>query len=511
MIRTKLVASLVLAISLLTAFTACDDNTDTIGQSLADATAGVDIQTATFNVMSQSLQVDSVLSRNIYGYLGRVKDPETGAYITSDFMAQFNCLEGFEFPELDSLVTYDENGYSVFGNNGTIQADSCKMYLFINNVWGDSTQTMKMSAYEMAKPMNEDRLYYSNFDPMEEGYISSDAYRIDKAYNIIDYNVTASERDTSTYMPTITLTLDQPYTDSDGKTYSNYGSYMLQKYYDDPTNYKNAWNFRNRVVPGFYFKLQSGLGNMATVEAVALDVSFLYKDVYEDTDTIDGEEVTVYRDSIYGGTASFWSTEEVLQTSHFSNDTEAIKELANDESCTYLKTPAGIFTELTLPVDDIMLGHENDSIASARIELPRINNTVQTEYALDVPGTLLMVRKDSLFSFFENNNLYDNKTSYVTSWGYSASSTDNSYTFGNISGLVTAMYQAKQNGNVSDDWNKVVLVPVTVETTTTGSSYYSSSSTVTKVTNDMSLASTRMVKGTDDGELKLSIIYSRFK
>ncbi len=169
MIRTKLVASLVLAISLLTAFTACDDNTDTIGQSLADATAGVDIQTATFNVMSQSLQVDSVLSRNIYGYLGRVKDPETGAYITSDFMAQFNCLEGFEFPELDSLVTYDENGYSVFGNNGTIQADSCKMYLFINNVWGDSTQTMKMSAYEMAKPMNEVRLYYSNLDPMEEG------------------------------------------------------------------------------------------------------------------------------------------------------------------------------------------------------------------------------------------------------------------------------------------------------------------------------------------------------
>ncbi len=511
MIKSKFLASLSLALTILASFTACDDNTDTIGTTLADATAGVQIETATFNVLSQSLQVDSVLSRNTNGYIGRVKDPETGAYITADFMAQLNNIEDFQFPELEDMVTLDDDGNEVFGT-GTLFADSCAIYAFVSGIYGDSTQTMKATAYEMAKPMNEDRLYYSNFDPIEEGYVADDAYSIDKAYNLVDYNVSQSERDTSTYMPYITFKLNKPYTARDGKTYSNYGTYMLQMYYDDPTNYKNAYTFRNNVVPGFYFKFKNGLGNMATIQAVRLDVSFRYRSLYADTETDDdGNETTVYKDTLYSGAAVFWSTEEVLQTANFTNDNEAISDLAADQTCTYLKTPAGIFTEMTLPVDDIMYGHENDTISSARIEIPRINHTVQSEYAFDVPSKVMMVPKDSIFSFFENENLYDSKTSYVTSWGYSTSSTDNTYTFGNISGMITAMYKSKLAGNTSEDWNKVVLIPVTLETTTASSSYYSSASTVVKVCNDMSLTSTKLVKGTDAGELQLSVIYSKFK
>ena len=81
----------------------------------------------------------------------------------------------------------------------------------------------------------------------------------------------------------------------------------------------------------------------------------------------------------------------------------------------------------------------------------------------------------------------------------------------------------------SADWNKVVLIPVTLTTTSTSTSnsssysyyyyyYYGSSSsssntTVTKVSHDMSLTSTKLVKGTDDDNspLKLNVIYSRFK
>ncbi len=80
----------------------------------------------------------------------------------------------------------------------------------------------------------------------------------------------------------------------------------------------------------------------------------------------------------------------------------------------------------------------------------------------------------------------------------------------------------------SADWNKVVLIPVTLTTTSTstsnsssysyyyyyyGSSSSSSSTTVTKVSHDMSLTSTKLVKGTNDDNspLKLNVIYSRFK
>lgn len=484
--NSKLYAVLALtAISMVS----CDTTTDTIGSSLNDERDGLTISAQTYSVTSRSIVADSVLSRNTTGYLGKVRDPETGAYITGDFMAQFNSLEDFSFPNKDSLVTTDSNGKE---QRGIIKADSCELRLFYNSLYGDSTQLMKLSAYEMGKPMNEDRNYYSNFSPSDNGYIREGGLQRDKVYSLIDYNVKQSTRDTSTYTPYITIKLKGPYTDKDGKTYDSYGTFIMQKYYDDPANFKNAFTFRNNIVPGFFFKHQSGVGNMAYISQSQLDVYFSH----------------IEDDSLYHSAAVFWGTEEVLQTSTITNDRKTMEKLANDETCTYLKTPAGIFTELTLPIEKIMKDHENDTITSAKLVLQRLNNKTTSDYAFSVPSQILMIPKDSLHSFFENNDIYNNKNSFVTSWAYNAAngSFDNSYTFNNISGMISAMYNCDRK---STDWNKVVLVPVKVSTTTTSSG----SATVVKVTNDMSLTSTRLVKGTDsdDSPIKINIIYSRFK
>lgn len=504
----KFIAGIALA---CLAFTACDDSTDTIGSSLIENNNGVSIETASFSVASSSVAADSVLSRSTYGYLGKVRDPETGAYITGDFMAQYNNIEGFYFPKLDSLVTYDSNGNEVFGSAGTIKADSCELRLFFEDKYGDAKQSMKLTAYEMAKAMNEDRYYYSTFDPYAQGYVREDGIHKDKVYNLTDYNVAQSTRDTSIYVPYITVQINDAYTDKDGKTYNNFGAYMLQKYYDDASNYKNAYTFRNNVVPGFFFKLKSGLGNMVKITDSQLNVYFKMRAKKAYTDNTSGTSVTAYKDTIYNQVATFWGTEEVLQHTTFSNDEGINDKLVADESCTYLKTPSGIFTELTLPVDSIMMGHENDTIASARVVLERLNNTTQSTYAFDVPQTLLMVPKDSLRSFFEEGKLYDNKTTYVATWGGASSttSTDNTYTFYNIGKLITSMYRSS---NKTGNWNKVVLVPVTVSSTTTQSSYGTTSTIITKVNHDMSLTSTRLVKGTSsNGAIRINVIYSKFK
>lgn len=467
----------------------CDTTTDTIGSSLNDDRDGLQISAQTYSVASRSIVADSVLSRNTTGYLGKVRDPETGAYITGDFMAQFNNLEDFAFPQKANLVTKDANRNE---QRGIVKADSCELRLFYSSLYGDSTQLMKLSAYEMGKPMNESRSYYSNFSPVDNGYIRKGGLKRDKVYSLIDYNVKQSTRDTSTYTPYITIKLKGPYTDKDGKTYDSYGTFIMQKYYDDPANFKNAFAFRNNVVPGFFFKHQNGVGNMAYISQSQLDVYFSH----------------IEDDSLYHSAAVFWGTEEVLQTSTITNDKKTMEQLTNDESCTYLKTPAGIFTELTLPVEKIMENHENDTITSAKLVLQRLNNKTTSDYAFSVPKQILMVPKDSLHSFFENNDIYNNKNSFVASWSYNAAkgNFDNSYTFNNISGMISAMYNSDRK---SADWNKVVLVPVQISTTTTSSG----TTTVVKVTNDMSLTSTRLVKGTDadDSPIKISIIYSRFK
>lgn len=208
-------------------------------------------------------------------------------------------------------------------------------------------------------------------------------------------------------------------------------------------------------------------------------------------------------DSIYSVSSSFAGTEEVLQTTTLSTSKDKLREIAADKSCTYLKTPAGLYTEVTLPVTEIMSGHEKDTINTARLNIPRMVNQNHSEYSLDVPTNVLMIPEDSLYTFFANNRLPDYKTSFLSTY----SSSSNSYLFGNISGMINNMYRSKLNGNSSQNWNKVVLVPVNVQTSKTSSG----TTTIIGVSNNMSLTSTRLLGGTDNPEaLKITVIYSSF-
>lgn len=467
-------------------FVACDDTTDTLGTSLTDNMDMLEVSTDTFEVVSCSFVADSVLSRNTVGYLGKIRDPETGNYIAGDFMAQFGTLENYNLPVKDSIVSVDETG--------NVVADSCNIRLFYTTYYGDSLATMNITAHEMAKPMKEDVKYYSNFNPMQEGFVRQDGMKVNKTYTLSDLSIDESERaDEGSYTPNIKISLNKEYIDKDGVKYNNFGTYIMRQYYKNPENFKNSYNFIHNVCPGFFFEVNDGLGSMAYISVSQLNVYFRYKN-----------------DSTYVGTSSFAGTEEVLQTTNIINDNGAIKELASDNSCTYLKTPSGIFTEVTLPIDEVKRGHENDTLNTAELTFTRINNNYHGEYALDAPSMLLMIPKDSLYSFFENSDIIDYQKSYVASYD----SNYNKYVFNNISSLITFMYNLKEAGIAADpnwlndkkneNWNKVVIVPVTVET--------NSSSQIVKVVHDMSLTSTKLVGGSDNhnGPILLNVVYSKF-
>ena len=229
------------------------------------------------------------------------------------------------------------------------------------------------------------------------------------------------------------------------------------------------------------------MGAMTEINKTSLFVYFRYQ---------------VNSDSIANVNTSFAGTEEVLQTTRFGSDKTRLKQIAQDPNCTYLKTPAGLFTELTLPVEDIVDGHDNDTIVSAKISMHRVLNNHSSDYSLPVPSRLLMIPRDSLYSFFENNNITDNKLSYQTSY-----STSTGYTFNNISGIIKAMNAARKSGNYSENWNKVVLVPVSITT-----SKLSSTETITRVTHEMTMTSTKLVGGEDNvnDPITISIIYGKF-
>lgn len=471
---------------LIALVSSCDDNTDNIGSSLIHDMDKLDVVTDTFQLSSRSIISDSVLSRNTVGYLGKVRDPETGAYITSNFMTQFHIREDFFLPKKDSILSLVD---------GEVVADSCEMRLYYTTFYGDSLAPMKVTAYEMQTPMSEANRYYSNFNPEQEGLLREDGIKINKVYTLTDLTVSEDERWESGYMGSIAIKLDKPYTDQNGVTYNNFGTYIMRTYYAHPEYFKDSYQFINHVLPGFYFKSQSGLGSMAYITLSQMNVYFQYKYASQTSAGVD----TVYTST---GSASFAGTEEVLQTTTIDNDQTTLEQLADDNTCTYLKTPAGIFTELTLPVDEIMYGHENDSINTAKIVLTRINNDVHSEYAISTPQTLLLIPENEMFTFFEQNKIVDYKTSFLASF----EDAKNTYTFNNISSLVRDMYYNADRS--SANWNKVVVIPVSASYNTA-----TTTSELVKITHDMSMTSTRLVGGSANAyePLKISVIYSKFK
>lgn len=478
----------VLVIAALT-FAACDDTTEGIGGSITNKIDNINISNSAFNVTTKSIVADSVLSRNNTGLIGKMKDPETGNYVKGDYMTQLGVLPTFSVDTLDIKKA----------NNGSIEADSCYLLVSYNASYGDTIAPMKVTAYEMTEPMREDQEYYSNYDAFKNGWVNENNPHWSSNYNLSN---TSDVKNFKIY-------LNKEYK-KDGKTYKNYGSYILQTYAEHPKYFKTNFKFLHNVCPGFYIKNVGGTGNMAKIWNTEL--IFYWKKTIKAKDGV--------TDSTGIGYNRFDGTEEVLQLNKIENDTENLKKLASQEDWTYLKSPAGIFTEVTLPIDDIMKGHEKDTLNTATISFPRLNNDNEDNpYNFATPSTILMVQKDSLQSFFEKSKLADNRTSYTASYS-STGSYKNAYTFQNIANLVSAMYKNKGKG---ENWNKVVLVPVNVITTTQGYT-----TVISKINHDMSLASTRLIVGTNDpdkdyttdkktgkkvasGPIRIKVIYSKFK
>lgn len=474
----------VLVIAALT-FAACDDTTEGIGGSITNKIDNINISNSAFNVTTKSIVADSVLSRNNTGLIGNMKDPETGNYVKGDYMTQLSVLPTFSVDTLD---------YIKKANKGSIEADSCYLLVSYNASYGDTIAPMKVTAYEMTEPMKEDQEYYSNYDAFKNGWVNENNQHWSSNYNLSN---TSDVKNFKIY-------LNKKY-EKNGKTYKNYGSYILQTYAEHPEYFKTNFKFLHNVCPGFYIKNVGGTGNMAKIWNTELIFYWTRQKTIKKKDGVTDSTVVGI------GYNRFDGTEEVLQLNKIENDTKNLENLASQKDWTYLKSPAGIFTEVTLPIDDIMKGHEKDTLNTATISFPRLNNENEDNpYNFATPSTILMVQKDSLQSFFEKSKLADNRTSYTTS--YSSTGTyKNAYTFQNIANLVSAMYKNKGKG---ENWNKVVLVPVNVITTTQGYT-----TVITKINHDMALASTRLIRGvisTDSSGKKTSpiqikVIYSKFK
>lgn len=470
------------------ALSACDENTGTLGDSLTSDSDNLLVEAAEYDVLTSSFVPDSVYSYNEECYLGKVSDPETGTVVKSNFMFQFNMMEDKHLPTEDKILGRQD---------GQIIADSCSIVLYFDNdeCFGDSLAAIKIKISELKTPV-EDGVHYTSFDPSKQGYIREDGLKKYQTFSKHDMNNLDS---LSGYYSRFRVYLNEPYTDKDGVSYNNYGTYILRKYYQHPEFFKNSYAFIHNVCPGFFFEVVDGEGFMAKFEAVDLRVFYHYQE----------------NDKVFYSYLAASSTQEVLQTITVENDKEALKRLAADNSCTYMKTPAGIFTEVTLPVDEIKIAHANDSLLSASVMFNRLNYETLTDYSFKAPQRVMLIQKDSLNAFFENTRNYNNLYAFYTTLSRNAYSFSNS---SDISNLVVRMYNAKQEGLKSDpawvekhpDWNRALLIPVQAITASSSTTTTTSSSTPIALIHEMGMTSTRLIRGTSESPIKMKVIYAKF-
>lgn len=466
------------------AILSCSTDTDTLGSSLTNEADKLAVSTGSFSAYTRSVLVDSVYARNHNTYFGHVKDPETGTYVKTEFMAQFNMQENIKLPKIENILSKDENG--------NVVADSCEIWLVFDKsaCYGDSLTALKMNILELKEPMSETVTYYSSYNPKTAGYIREDGLKKSLLFSMNNLTYVDSIRSLSDYVDLIRISLSDKYIDKDGVEYNNYGTYLLRNYYNHPEYFKNSYSFIHKVCPGFYFELADGLGLMAKFAQMEMRTYYHYT-----------QNGTTYVSFLANS-----STPEVLQTTQVTNDKNALTRLVEDQSCTYLKTPAGIYTEVTLPVDEIVQSHATDSLLSVSVDFLRQNSdTKASKYLMNAPTNIMMMPTDSLRVFFEEEKTYDYKSAFMASL-----SITNSYSFTNIGNLITLLSENKKKGLASDpdwvnkhpNWNKVLLVPVTVTS--------SSNSSTTVIENQMGLESTKLVGGANT-PIEVKVIYGRFK
>lgn len=458
--------SLILAAVTLFAFTQCDDSTGEIGGSIIPEKDIIHAETDTCYADSKTIMAnDSILANTSNVYLGQYSDEESGTIFNSSYITQLGCGEDFIFPE-----------EGVIGNCAVYT----KLRLYIDKHFGDSLNAMQCEVYELDNTLVEGKPYYTNLSP-EDFYDTNKEPLAVKTFSAIDFTQPDSIIN-GNYTRHIEITLP-----------NSIGNRFIEKFYEKDAEGKNTGSkyfansevFINEVFKGIYIKCTHGDGTILKIYRTRLDVGF-QRYIKSSSGNLD---------SIQTLSAPFYSGKEVLQANKFDNT--GLQALADEKGHTYIKTPAGLFTEITLPIEDAI--ENNNDINTAKIEFTRYNSNSTP------PTMLLMVRKSDIHKFFLKNELANGTTSYLSS----LTSSNNKYTFSNIANLLRHCYEEMTEGIKKDpewvtkhsDWDKVVLIPVAVTRDSNGN--------VVKITHNTDHTSVKL-RGGDSYRIPIEIISTKF-
>lgn len=459
--KFKVLLSVLLILSVFS-FLSCNDDVKNVGLAISPNSDQVDVKVDTVSLLAKTVPMDSIYSRTIFGLVGEYHEPLFGS-IKSDYLCEL----------------YSDNASFKEGNDkNAIKIDSVSFDIIFFNFTGDSISPMDISVYKLNKSLK--RYHYTNINPSV--FYSPDGIVGQESFSI--HNLAKS----STGGRTIRTPLDK-----------KIGDYFLNLWKATPGVFENSDELKKHF-PGFYITSRFGNGSLINVDYSIFNIYYSYL----------GKTKDAKSDSTYHATFSLAVTPEVIQLNHVENKNNEL--LNNDDpNRAYIKSPAGVCTEITIPLKDILDKKSDLSINSAKFNL--IGNTpLEKVSKMPRPSRLLFINKDSVNNFFLKKDSVDYKTCYLLTNTDIVESMQSSYvnryivssssiSVGNLAPLITHYAELKANGiNVPDEL-KYLLIPVDIETVDSENGNF-------KTYNSMSPSSA--ILRTDPENMKLSLVFSKY-
>ena len=343
----------VVAILLLVILSSCTDSGSDLGITIRPSGDMIAVGTDTFHVSSTNYVVPNMVSPSDTFLLGNYYDPKYGT-TKGEIFAQFTCPVGFQFPA------------------GAVP-DSLSLYILFNNWVGYSHSPLRISAYEMdATPLNYNTVYYT--DVNVPTYCSKNTLLGSRIMVAIPDTVA----DAATYQPHLTYKFSQSQVQQLYNAGSN-GAFASQTVF---TNY----------FKGVYLTSDYGNGALWYVNRLYMVFYFHYHAFVNNKDT-----------TLTSGLI-FPASKDVRQINRITHpDVNQIP--VPPDSVTYVFSPAGIYTQLNIPVGRIVQRIKDrwsgkvNSINHAELRMEVTERDTVDNYVLPIPNYLALVPKQNINSF----------------------------------------------------------------------------------------------------------------
>ncbi len=434
----------ILAAGMLLGLYACTD--ETIGVSITDSVSSI-IEDSSFVITGHSVLNNRVQMRTTTKMLGALQADGFGRLSAEAVTSWMPAMS------IDTTGTSAE------------WIDSCRLKLrmpYTNGFTGDSLAPMRLNVYRLNKPLPSP--IYSDFDPT--GYYDSEDLLASEPYS-----PTSGWKEVSTsyvtggaqYDTVRVISVPMPV---------ELGRELFNAYKSDPLLFASPKRFAD-FFPGIYITNSYGSGHVVNIKATELDV--YYHQHYQLTDSTD----TIYPTQSQSYLAS---TPEVVSNNiiRFEMD-DAIHSMV-ERGEALLVAPAGYEVQVRFPIQDIIDKYQANISGSQSIintlSLTLPVSIPETEYNIQPPTYVLMVKTSKKDNFINGDSLVNNKDSFYAI--YDAANKE--YVFTGLRHYIINIIENQGGIATEDDFN-FTITPVDVTNYTYQQSYYYGGTTnvVTKI------------------------------